>query len=157
MIKVSQEAQRKFWDRVDKRGPDECWPWTGAMSSTNNAYGRFWCDGRMRPATQVSWEIANGAPFPEGKFACHSCDNPPCVNPAHIWPGTNSENLRDAVEKGLYAPPKWTHCKRGHELTEENRHKLPHGECCLICFRRNNRERVRRYRARQKALRGMKK
>lgn len=105
---------RKFWSKVDKRGPDECWPWTGAKSP--RGYGRFSVNSKYRVATQISWEIENGAPFPIERMACHSCDNPPCVNPKHLWPGTNKENMQDASKKGrlLFR----THCPRGHELND---------------------------------------
>jgi hypothetical protein len=62
----------------------------------------LWANGKHRPATQIAWEIDNGKPFPAGMMACHTCDNPGCVNPFHIWPGTMSENIRAAVVKGRH-------------------------------------------------------
>lgn len=92
----------RFWPKVDRRGPDECWPWLAA--STPGGYGVIGSgglvghggDGFMRMATHVSWEIANGTPWPDGKWALHSCDNPPCVNPRHIEPGDQIENMSQA-------------------------------------------------------------
>lgn len=89
--------EQRFWSKVSVRGPDECWPWIG---STDGRYGSYSIAGKRIKAHRVAWELANKTAFPEGMNACHSCDNPICVNPAHIWPGTQSENLFDAYRKG---------------------------------------------------------
>lgn len=89
--------EQRFWANVDKRGPDECWPWTGSAS---NRYGQIRVDGRTRKATHVAIYLATGEWPPVGMCACHRCDNPPCVNPAHLWVGTISENVRDCFAKG---------------------------------------------------------
>lgn len=59
----------------------------------------------MYRASQVAWCLANGSDWPEGMHAMHSCDNPSCVNPAHIRPGTHAENMRDMFAKGRRPPP----------------------------------------------------
>lgn len=92
----------RFWERVDKRGPDECWLWTGA---SRNGYGTFAVDGVTKKAHRVSWEIANGKPFPSELHGCHRCDVKLCVNPAHVFPGTRFDNMRDAHEKGIVKTP----------------------------------------------------
>lgn len=140
-IKIPLEI--RFWHYVDKRGDDECWPWLGTFSGKppQKNYGSIYVDGRSRRATQVSWEICHGVPFPPGKMACHKCDNPPCVNPRHIWPGTMSENIRDSIAKGRMKPvpprTRWkTHCRRGHEFNEENSIVGPGGaRQCRACRR----------------------
>ena len=97
-----------------------CWFWNGERD--RDGYGRMTMKrNRHRRAHQVSWEIHHGEPWPRGLVALHSCDVPPCVNPVHIRPGTQSENIRDSVAKGRWVHTKRTHCKHGHELTEENR------------------------------------
>ncbi len=92
--------EQRFWKHVDRRGPDECWPWTGTVS--HNGYGRFWLNGRNTPARRFAWECANG-PMPPGMLGLHTCDNPPCCNPKHIFPGTQLDNIRDRDAKGRQA------------------------------------------------------
>jgi len=90
----------RFWAKVDRRGPDECWEWTGARYPAG--YGRAVRDGRVVVAHRRAYEYAVG-PIPDGMDLLHSCDNPPCVNPAHLRPGTDADNARDKVERGRAA------------------------------------------------------
>jgi hypothetical protein len=84
---------------VDRRGPDECWPWTGGKQG--KGYGQFYRrKGVPEGAHRFSWELANGRPIPLGRMVMHSCDNPPCVNPAHLSVGTCADNNRDKTAKG---------------------------------------------------------
>lgn len=96
----------RVWARVDQRGPDECWPWKGASNSFG--YGVIYIkpDGqRKRPfqAGHIIWSLTTGRDWPVGLEQRHSCDNPPCVNPAHITPGTRRENVHDALDRGRHA------------------------------------------------------
>lgn len=148
---ITQVVEARFWAKVDKRGPDECWQWLGGKGSTtaNGHYGRMSIThSRSRPAHQVSWEIANRAPFPAGMRACHSCDNPWCVNPKHIWPGTQAQNIQDCVAKGRHGSKRHTHCSRGHELTPANRRGASSNFRCIACDRVKSRETTRKYRQR---------
>lgn len=88
----------RFFEKVDRRGPGECWTWTGSKDQFGRGY--FWYQGKVTRAPRVSWALHHGVPFPVDRDACHTCDNPSCVNPFHIWPGTESENLSDAERKG---------------------------------------------------------
>lgn len=110
----------RFWAKVRRGADSECWPWLA--SGLKNGRGRIWIEGKMILAPRVAKIIADRRwPEPD-KLACHSCDNPNCCNPAHIWWGTVQENTRDAADKGLlYKPQQRTHCRRGHELTPDNR------------------------------------
>ena len=74
-----------------------CWMWIAATDA--NGYGKFGIGRKAFYAHRVSWEIHNG-PIPEGMFICHRCDTPGCVNPSHLFIGTQSDNMRDCAEKG---------------------------------------------------------
>lgn len=95
-------AQR-FWDKADlSGGPTACWVWTG--SRHRFGYGFIRDQGKTLTAHRVSMELANG-PIPVGMFVCHHCDNPPCVNPAHLFLGTARDNNADKVRKGRETAP----------------------------------------------------
>lgn len=103
----------KFWSRVDKRGADECWPWKGSFDK--DGYGQIW-DGlakKMKRAHTMSAELHLGER--NGRLVCHSCDNPSCSNPAHLFFGTQQDNMADKVSKNRHAKGE----SQGHsKLTE---------------------------------------
>lgn len=92
----SPEAMRRFWSKAE-RSKDECWRWLGATD--RDGYGCFSAGGQKMQAHRVSAVFA-GLPLASGLFACHRCDNPPCINPAHLFVGTNRDNVDDQVAKG---------------------------------------------------------
>ena len=90
----------RFWEKVGIRSPDECWEWAGYCD--NNGYGRIGEGGkrgRILIASRLSWELHNG-PIPDGLWVLHRCDNPSCVNPGHLFLGTQRDNVLDMYAKG---------------------------------------------------------
>lgn len=94
----------KFHKFVDKRGPNECWPWKSTL--TRAGYGAFIVYYRKPVmATRVAYLLEHGVdPYPLNIL--HSCDNPPCVNPAHLIAGTQMQNIHDMMAKGRANFPK---------------------------------------------------
>lgn len=90
-----------FWEKVKKGSENECWLWTGVI--TKDGYGKVKILGKDWPAHRVSWILHNGG-IPDGLWVLHRCDIPGCVNPAHLFLGTNSDNINDAIKKGRYFP-----------------------------------------------------
>ena len=93
----------RFWEKVDIRGEDECWPWTAC---TNHAYGWFRLSGSSTNAHRVAYELSTGQEIPIGQVVRHKCDNPPCCNPGHIILGTQADNIRDRMKRGRCRPAK---------------------------------------------------
>ena len=86
----------KFWSRVKRGEASECWVWTG--STNGHGYGRLNVRGKWLGAHRVAFELANGK-APE-QCVLHSCDNPPCCNPAHLREGTLADNVQDMFARG---------------------------------------------------------
>ena len=94
----TRPMELRFWEKVSIGDPNDCWIWLAATAP--GSYGVFWDGHSQRRATHVSWEISNKVDFPIGMFACHKCDNPRCVNPNHLFVGSQTDNLRDMHFKG---------------------------------------------------------
>jgi hypothetical protein len=104
----------RFHKYVDRNGPNGCHLWTGSLRSSKG-YGEFSVKGRPVSTHRFAWEIANG-PIPARLQVLHGCDNPRCVNPAHLFLGTNNDNVLDKQKKGRQ--PKGERCG-GAKITDE--------------------------------------
>lgn len=95
----------RFWKKVDKNGPvplhcaelGPCWLWT--KGKRHGGYGAFRIGAQVFPAHVVAYELTIG-PLGPDEVGCHKCDNPPCCNPSHVFPGTMKDNSRDMIAKG---------------------------------------------------------
>ncbi len=112
----------RFWARVEKT--QTCWIWKGGTSGSG--YGQLRIQRKLRQksllAHRVAWVLSQTDPIPPSIQVLHRCDNPRCVNPDHLFLGTQYDNMQDMIKKGrlgqrAYRP---THCKRGHSLTPGN-------------------------------------
>lgn len=98
----------RFWYNVPEQG-DGCWEWTGSRAVDGYGNARFGrADGTWSGcnASRLAWILTHAQDLPGNVFVCHRCDNPPCVNPAHLFLGSNSDNIRDGFNKGRVHPPR---------------------------------------------------
>jgi HNH endonuclease len=133
----SAPLAERFAALVTMADNHECWTWLGAK--LHDGRGCIWHDGRMITAPRAAL-LVSGVDVPPEMFVCHHCDNPNCVNPAHLFVGTHTDNMRDASAKGRLKNQTKTHCRAGHPLSGDNlTHDSYGGRRCKICHRENQR------------------
>jgi len=97
------DPEIRFWSKVDTSGgPNACWPWKASVDKDGYGYVR-WGGKRSQKAHRAAWMILTGEDVPNGQCVLHTCDNPSCCNPKHLWLGTNKANIADKVAKGRQA------------------------------------------------------
>src|SRR5688572_5586831 len=111
---LADDPVTRFWSKVDKT--TTCWLWVGTRHY--KGYGDFAPSGQKKvKAHRYSWELHKGK-IPNGMQVLHRCDNPPCVNPDHLFIGTNRDNVSDAIAKGRHVMPRmsWAERMQRHAL-----------------------------------------
>lgn len=143
---LERTPAERFWEKVDRRGDAECWPWTGAIGS--GGYGNFFAEGSYCNAHRFSYEL-NVGPIPAGLQIDHvserGCEGKSCVNPAHLEPVTGRENVLRAPASIPAINLSRSHCPQGHAYDVENTYITSTGSRqCRACHRTRERELSRR-------------
>jgi hypothetical protein len=99
IVSITENQKERFWRLVDKSSPNGCWTWKGWKNA--KGYGRFQIELNSVIAHRVSFFLDTGT-LNENLLVCHSCDNPSCVNPAHLFLGTAKDNAYDCIAKGRH-------------------------------------------------------
>lgn len=143
---MARDPMDRFWEKV--LITEDCWEWQG--QSLPHGYGQFRVGTRATDPKEythrLAWSWANG-PIPAGHNVLHRCDNPRCVRPAHLFLGTQADNVADMDAKGRRRSnnSEKTHCRSGHPYDEANTYRRKGERRCRTCAR----ETMRRLRARK--------
>lgn len=127
----------RFWAKVNIGEVTDCWEWQGSLRG--DSYGQLYAAGKHVASHRFSFFIAN---LYQPPVVRHTCDNRRCVNPHHLLGGTQTDNMRDVVERGRHYYANKTHCPYGHEYTSDNTYirKTGSRECRQCRRERKNRD-----------------
>lgn len=125
-------------DRIQLDNKTCCWNWRGKLFK-GTGYGKACYRGKHLGAHRLAAHLWLRHPLTDSRLVLHSCDNRACFNPKHLFVGTHLDNMRDKCSKGRHANQRKTHCKRGHEFTDDNLSKWTlknrGTRTCLACGR----------------------
>lgn len=124
------KASTRFWAKVDKT--DGCWEWTASVNHAG--YGQFHFKGGTYRAHRIAWFFKHGTWPP---YLCHTCDNPRCVRPDHLYVGDPTANAVDMAARRRHANTRKTHCPKGHPYKEHGVVRYRKGgksfRVCKVC------------------------
>ena len=132
----AKSFEEKFTEKLLIDRSTSCWIWVGCIGT--RGYGLMTVNKKTMSAHRLSYLHFVGD-IPRGMFVCHSCDNPSCVNPRHLWVGTPKDNTADMMQKGRRKGPNKrndAHCLHGHKWNIANTYRHPNGwRICRKCRR----------------------
>lgn len=122
MSRTRRDPFERFWEKVAKKGDNDCWEWTATKNQ--QGYGMFIVNGGESPwqAHRLAYKYTYGA-VPEGMHILHGCDNPSCVNPKHLHPGTRSDNMKEAFARKRFM-------RQNIDLSEKEKIELKFKQIC---------------------------
>lgn len=136
-------AAARFWAKVKKSSSHECWLWQARL--VRSGHGSFWFNGKTRTAHVFSWMLAHDKR--PNMHILHKCGKAACVNPQHLYEGTQKQNIQDSVAHGTHHQSAKKACHKGHPFSSENTRRGVMGRSCRKC----DAERSRRYRSERKS------
>jgi len=131
---MTHKEQIRWLEYANEGRKQSCWEWSGSRAVHRGGYGMFSFRGKAIRAHRFSYEYYVSK-IPRGRWVLHLCDNPPCVNPRHLFLGDNGANMRDAVRKGRHVPPRGennSHAKLNNEKVREIRRLVQTISCGAV-------------------------